>query len=43
MILSFWTFEKVKFYEARHLVEMSWQEQLDDNRLNCLRHIGRFR
>jgi hypothetical protein len=41
--LSLGTPEKVKLYKARHLVAMSWQEQLDDNRLNCLRHIGRFR
>jgi hypothetical protein len=42
MIFSLGAFEKVKLYEARHLIEMNWQEQFDDNRLNCLRHIGDF-
>jgi 3-oxoacyl-[acyl-carrier protein] reductase len=34
VVLSLGTLEQVKLYKARHLVEMSWQEQLDDNRLN---------
>lgn len=34
MVLSLGTLEQVKLYKARHLVEMSWQEQLDDNSLN---------
>jgi hypothetical protein len=42
VIPSLRALEKVKHYKARHVVEMSWQEQLDDNRLNCLRHIGDF-
>jgi hypothetical protein len=32
----------MKLYKARHLVEMSWQEQLDDNKLNSSPHIGDF-
>jgi hypothetical protein len=35
-------FGPVVHLKARHLVEMNWQEQFDDNRLNCLRHIGDF-
>ena len=41
MIVSLGTFEG-ETLQRWHLVEMSWQEQLDDNRLNCLRHIGDF-